>query len=109
MKNMKPVWRLNTGNGVPSDLDMCGEVSIVSGKIRPVRNRKGFGDTEPSRWELMGSSDIYAYRTTRTREAKYEMIDCDCCSGGYLQSTKGDRFLECWDCRGFGVTREAKR
>jgi hypothetical protein len=70
IKNIKPVWRMNTGNGVPSDLDIYGEVAIVSGKIRPVRNRKGFGDTEPSRWELMRSSDIYAYQTTRTRQAK---------------------------------------
>lgn len=66
-KIMKPVWRLNTDNGVPIDLGF----KMVTKTLRnghaseAHKNDNGF-------WSLDRPDQlaIYAYQTTRTREAK---------------------------------------
>lgn len=108
MSKQKPVWRMNTGRGVPSDL---GSDFI-------------FGDGEPKGrsplavscvWDLKGDMmDIIAYQTTRTKAPKFERVECDCClctgnelgieveSGGIIQyGTK------CPHCNGKSYRLEA--
>ena len=66
-KRMKPVWRLNTGKGVPSDyekevypkcvIECCGILAL--GRLDFL-------------WSLSRINlSVYAYETTRTKEAKY--------------------------------------
>lgn len=66
---MKPIWRMNTGNGVPSDYSFVnvlyqeGELYSDYDRIRQV--------TKPCDWVIEeGHYNIIAYQTTRTREAK---------------------------------------
>ena len=68
MKNMKPVWRMNTGNGVPSDFG--GFVSYAGRNISLEKHGKD-RLRRSWYWDIIGDDcDIYAYQTNRTREAK---------------------------------------
>jgi hypothetical protein len=66
MKNMKPVWRLNTGKGVPSAF---GGKTYVPDSLLSIRERSDY-KYKDRLWVKTGVYDIYAYQTTRTREAK---------------------------------------
>lgn len=62
---IKPVWRLNKGEGVPSDLGAYVVYVGDNGKLPTVKNESDY------LW-LLGKhpNEIYAYQTTRTRKAK---------------------------------------
>jgi len=67
MKNMKPVWRMNAGRGVPDDVLKRPKVLFFNGALSS-------GATVASDWNwlfLKGRMSIYAYQTNRTKEAKY--------------------------------------
>jgi hypothetical protein len=65
MKNMKPVWRMNTGKDPKEDL-----ISFLYSD-KEISNAHSAHPSSWYRWEFMGGDDdIIAYETTRTREAK---------------------------------------
>ena len=103
-KVMKEVWRVNNNNGVPSDLG--GFVFYLDGwKGWPLESAIKFDDC----WRVDGkaSREIYAYQTNRTREAKYELVDCDKCYGtGDYKSSDGRKSYRCPSCNGKGHTLE---
>lgn len=74
---MKPVWRKNTGNGVPSDFG--GITYIPDSCISIDGTHSNYLKSE--HWIFKGYLDIYAYQTTRTREAKTFKVDCEDCMG----------------------------
>jgi hypothetical protein len=108
----KPVWRMNTGNGVPSDL---GDYFIFkSGDIREINKNNRARLSSLSMFVNAGCAlDIVAYQTTRTREAKYERVRCKCCGGiGVLpEPIKTGDFTSifCYTCNGKGHTLEAMK
>lgn len=71
---MKPVWRLNTGIGVPDDL---GELLIMaSDDVDMVMSSTPFNEDSNFKhienWKCRAEWwEIYAYQTTRTKPAKY--------------------------------------
>lgn len=94
----KPVWRLNTGRGVPSD--RAGESAVLY--ARGVLSETGYNNYN---WSLVDEDcyPIVAYQTTRTRRAKYEK--CHCCNGeGFFRGFLFiDGLLErCAYCNGSG-------
>jgi hypothetical protein len=104
----KPVWRINTGAGVPSDLG--DEVVLKSGKHRKTRDHNfGVGDLRDGRWDKTGiGSDIYAYQTTRTKAAKYHRVQCDWCVSGY-ELTGISTCDVCRKCNGHGFYWERNK
>lgn len=64
-KQEKPVWRLNTGNGVPSDF--FRSVILCDGGVMDWC--QSFSSKEFA--IIKGSLNIAAYETNRTRKAKY--------------------------------------
>jgi hypothetical protein len=65
IKNMKPVWRMNTGTRPKEDIKglLCADKEICEGCSS--QSARMF------RWNFIGAGDdIIAYQTTRTREAK---------------------------------------
>lgn len=71
----KPVWRVNTVDGVPSDfgdvvLTDDGLVSSYSSSVSFIGFRRvEYGDY------------VEAYQTSRTKAAKYENVECKSCFG----------------------------
>lgn len=95
---VKPVWRLNQGGGVPSDMKFnmlsasmrSGHLSVAHSKI-------------DSYWSLneLKPLRVYAYETTRTKVGKYGWVDCKVCEG------TGHIWVDyCDNCNGQGNTRE---
>ena len=94
----KPVWRLNTGDGVPSDL----KFKIISKTLRFGHASEAHKSNDDF-WILNGEDEltVYAYETNRTREAKYEQVECKECinnqfkglvyCGGYFEYRKCPR------------------
>ena len=66
-KKLKPVWRMNTGNGVPSDLD---EMFCYLDKMIERNHHSLFYGCDDTFSINETESDIYAYQTTRVKEAK---------------------------------------
>lgn len=104
---VKPVWRLNQGGGVPSDL---GKLNMYEdGQISGLFPTKY---TNNSLWVLGGGSDIIAYETTRTKVGKYGRVGCDSCnaSGKELRFNFRGKLIEteinCTICNGHGHTGE---
>ncbi len=113
MNNQKPVWRMNTGNGVPSDLgdealftdiSTCKtEVSMIEGYISYIRRHNEV-------WDIYEIAPITAYQTTRTKKTKYEQVECFKCNdsrfkglvfcGGYFE------YRKCPNCNGKGYRLE---
>lgn len=102
----KPVWRVNTGNGVPSDLG--GEVLYMDGLVLVATECTR---TEAAMWAIFEGSNasLAAYETTRTREAKYEKVECGYCEGdGVLyHEEESNNNLKCYCCNGKGYRLEA--
>lgn len=86
MCDKKPVWRMNTGK-VPVDLGkelIFNDMTIRGGDTSRAIPKSWRED--PIYWELSPYKDdlcFYAYQTTRTKAAKYELVDCEECLGGY--------------------------
>ena len=102
----KPVWRVNTGNGVPSDLGNL----IVYGDGVIVPNDRDYSSNiflwEPNDFKCC---NIAIYQTTRTRKAKYEKVECGYCKGAgvlYHEEESNDN-LKCYCCNGKGYRLEA--
>lgn len=76
-RQYKPVWRVNTGNGVPSDFD-GGSIVYMDGCLIT-----SFGNSKDPEYFVLTGNDcnIAAYQTNRTKEAKYEKDACDECLG----------------------------
>jgi len=74
---LKPVWRINTGNGVPSDAASNPKVLFLCGWLSR-------GITPAEDWDWLGSgsaTSIKAYETNRTKPAKYDRVVCGACCG----------------------------
>lgn len=108
MNKQKPVWRMNTGRGVPSDLqsyliDKSGIKYFAYGEFRDDDNL----------WTLeteFCGSDVAAYKTTRTKAAKYGRMECGCKDGVfYMPSIEGGYYEPhpCDKCNGKGYRLEA--
>lgn len=96
----KPVWRMNSGLGVPSDSHTSLEVLFDNGAIRHMRM-----SPELYHWGLdMPECYIAAYKTNRTRKAKYESIPCPFCVGlsALILRVNGDHVNYCPHCNGKG-------
>lgn len=68
----KPVWRMNTGNGVPSDLGSF----VLYEKATKADKVEGYHFNHDDKWLIKNYMDIYAYKTTRTKPAKYRGVKC---------------------------------
>lgn len=93
----KPVWRVNSGAGVPSDLgDM---IMFANGAL----SKPWFADfIADGQWFLTGKpSDYAAYQTNRTRKAKYERVECGECDYTGVICNYSDE-VECPYCYGKG-------
>lgn len=101
----KQVWRMNSGAGVPSDAKRFGEVVFYGGEHDKL-------DSEPEEyyWHIDECEpDIIAYETNRTREAKYERVECDVCFGRgdlELHSVLNTSADVCRKCNGKGYRLE---
>lgn len=110
MNKQKPVWRMNTGCGVPSDVTRRPKVLFSGGILG------GFASASHLEWSNPDiiNNIVVAYQTNRTKAAKYELVDCEECLGGYegsfdpsgamgyMQSTN-----KCKNCNGKGYRLEA--
>ena len=98
---LKPVWRMNAGNGVPSDLGR--QVLSIEGVIYCPAEQNRLKNK--SIWEHDQVNKVkpfvYAYQTNRTKAAKYERKDCLFCS--VVDLSDG---VVCSDCSGKGYTLE---
>lgn len=109
MSNQKPVWRMNSGAGVPSDL---GGFVLYEGAAKSEKVQ-GYHFNHNDKWLIKNYMDIAAYQTTRTKAARYERVECAYCCGtghdGWLD-TAVDKFIEyidiCQHCNGKGYTLE---
>lgn len=99
---MKPVWRMNTGSGVPGDYSFLnllfqeGELYSDWDRTRQMH--------EPEDWVIKdGHNNIiaYAYQTKRTKPAKYEKVECGNCINGWAM-TGIDSIEPCSECKGTG-------
>lgn len=92
----KPVWKVNTGNGVPSDLG--GVVVDFSGAIYDSLSHDTLTDKKYWNWYYSVRPVISAYQTTRTREAKYEKVECGYCkaSGVLYHEEESNNNLKCY-------------
>lgn len=77
----KQVWRVNAGQGVPSDLGDGllfgdGQLGALTGDFENNRNLWIFAAAVSHE-----NLDITAYQTNRTRKAKYERVECMHCDG----------------------------
>lgn len=89
----KPVWRMNTGNGVPSDTKIHPVILFRDGKVTYSVSVAGKWV-----WTLRGKSDdIAAYQTNRTKAANFERVMCESCTG-----TGSNIFCDCNKCNGTG-------
>lgn len=98
----KPVWRMNTGNGVPSDYAGGKIFHSFSGLMK---GGQAFFYHSYLRDIDMDGRDVIAYQTNRTKAAKYERVDCDCDEGTI--HLKGGYHTKCGLCNGKGYTLEA--
>lgn len=106
MTKLKPVWRMNRGEGVPSDLG--GSSMYFDGEVLDVYP---FDRDNSMIWDIIDrdSNEMCAYQTTRTRAAKFERVKCDDCHGygevihEYRGPTRYHQFTEtCNKCSGTG-------
>lgn len=65
----KPVWRLNTGKGVPSDLG--GQAMYFNGEISTIDIEDRLSSWLRTIESQYNSDDIYAYQTNRTKGSKH--------------------------------------
>lgn len=107
---LKPVWRVNTGQGVPSDL---GDFSMY--RDLNILGTSGLDRKIDRVWFTRGNDlDIIAYQTTRTRKAKYERVGCTECEGKGRETVYDIEVHveyrtrnKCPHCNGKGYTLEA--
>jgi DnaJ-class molecular chaperone len=100
---LKPVWRMNTGNGIPSDLG-C-EVFISEFGVRQ------FTDLKDECYWVKKDKDINIdfYQTNQSKATKFERVECGECKGmgASFRAIRQD-LTECRDCHGRGYTLELK-
>jgi len=110
-KTMKPVWRQNIGEGVPSDFNPPSKIlSRRQDGICIIIN----AHTPAKTWAwdsfYLNSPTIAAYQTTRTKEAKCKHIDCIECTGnrfkGLVYCGGYFEYRKCPSCNGKGYTRK---
>ena len=100
MSKQKPVWRMNAGQVVPSDLG--GKFITANGYIKDIRQDNMQLLDRLGIFIIDGCAlDIYAYQTNRVKAAKFEREHCWPCDGfGYLKH----RGLDCCpNCNGTGL------
>lgn len=103
MSKQKPVWRMNTGRGVPSDLG--GRILYSNGL--EVWTKSGHWYC-PDSWGLFSGVHIHAYQTTRTKAAKHERMECGVCDGdGFYLGENSRVERTCKTCNGKGYRLEA--
>jgi len=106
MKKMKPVWRMNTGKGVPEDLGewVVYEKNQNATPVKSVHLLPYVWHPEAFSRNKRHLRKIYAYETARTKEAKYRMTACEC----VLQLSKCgiSENMICLKCKGKGMVRE---
>lgn len=104
---LKPVWRMNTGDVVPSDLGdkiLFTDLTVRSG-IPKSWMEFFYWELSPYETDLR----FYAYETNRTKAAKYERVECCECKGmGASFRTIRQELTECRNCDGMGYTMELK-
>lgn len=105
---MKPVWRMNTGNEVPSDL---GDKIMHEGLEVEIETTERL--KHPLVWMKYGDgNNVIAYQTNRTKEAKYKRVECEGCDGlGFATDFNGGEVTiyedeTCPDCNGKGYQLE---
>jgi hypothetical protein len=94
----KPVWRMNTGSGVPKDYNGLAYTPKGSKKMDDFPNNW----SRDRLWTLNGHrEDIYAYQTNRNRQSKFHRVQCDWCVNGY-ELTGISTCDVCRKCEGHG-------
>lgn len=99
---MKPVWRVNSGNGVPSDLGK--KVMFTDGVLSEPWDSDF---TDNRQWKLTDNNpaNYSAYQTTRTKAAKYKRVECRECWDGWYYEDGMEK--PCYRCNEKGYTLEA--
>ena len=81
----KPVWRINTGNGVPSDFK--SGFLYMDGSLFFCNDVATMPEIYFSLEADYSESDVSAYETNRTKAAKFERVECEYCKGcGFVQN-----------------------
>ncbi len=106
-QKMKPVWRMNTGNGVPSDFK--SRFLYMDGSLFFCDDVATMPDIYFSLEVDYSESDVSAYETNRTKAAKYEREECYVCGGKVWRKlkdwiTKKPFKGVCIYCNGKGAT-----
>lgn len=113
MIKMKPVWRMNTEEKVPSDLGsrilVSGESFSEGSSLHHVKNHIR-RDSEV--WNKSDIIPIIAYQTNRTKKAKYQKVDCRSCKGEgkkVVNHLTCPALTVCARCKGLGHAWELIR
>lgn len=104
---MKPVWRMNTGRGVPSDF---GGFVMYENDGEAVKKQHLSTPSKTDHFSILRDGrDITHYQTNRTKAAMYERKDCLVCDGkGWFKSYATDyKRGTCHCCNGKGWRLEA--
>lgn len=111
MIKMKPVWRMNTEEKVPSDLgDYVAHFGglVCNGSVT-ILATESYIRKYNFHWQNDDIMPVIAYQTNRTKKAKYQKVRCDLCLGRgkhFDPNPERGNDLICPTCQGHGHTWE---